>query len=62
MENNLKEYTHTHIKLNHFAVHLKLTQYYKSTTVQFLKIKIFCWCIDTQWNGFDFIFNSLLFC
>ena len=26
-------YVYTHI-LNHFAVHLKLTQYYKSTTLQ----------------------------
>ena len=34
MENNLKK------KLNHIAVHLKLTQYYKSTILQFLKITI----------------------
>ena len=33
-------YTHTHIYiyLNHFAVHLKLTQYYKSTLIQLKKI------------------------
>ena len=40
MEKNLKKYTYTHIytyiyvKLNPCAVYLKLTQYYKSTTLQ----------------------------
>ena len=38
-----KEYihthTHTHTQLNHFAAHLKLTQYFKSTIFQY-KIKI----------------------
>ena len=40
MEKNLKKNrdVHTHIKLNHFAGHLKLTQHCKLTTLQFLKI------------------------
>ena len=46
MENNLKKmyiyiyiYAHTHIciKLNHFAVHLKLTQHCKPTILQLKK-------------------------
>ena len=32
-------HTHTHTHTNHLAVHLKLTQHCKSTTLQFLKIK-----------------------
>jgi len=32
MENNLKN---TDIQLNQFAIHLKLTQYYKLTVLQF---------------------------
>ena len=39
MENNLKKYMH--IWLNHFAVHLKLTQCYKSTKLQLEKEVIF---------------------
>jgi len=36
MENNLKKHTHTHVtEPLHFAVHLKLTQYCKSTILQF---------------------------
>ena len=34
METNLKK---EQIYTNHFAIHLKLTQYYKSTKFQFLK-------------------------
>ena len=36
MDNNLNLYVY-HIKLNHFAVHLKLTQYCTSMTLQFKK-------------------------
>ena len=40
MEKNMeKEYTHTHTQVNHFAVHLKLTQNVKATRVHF-KIRI----------------------
>ena len=38
MEKNIKKNTYTSVQLNHFAVHLKLTQQCKSTTIQFLKI------------------------
>ena len=37
MEDNLKKYIY--ISLNHFAVHLKLTQHCKSTILQFKKKK-----------------------
>ena len=29
-----KEWIHIYVQLNHFAVYLKLTQYYKSTILQ----------------------------
>ena len=39
MEKNLKKNIYIYL-LSHFAVHLKLTQYYKSTILQFLKTQI----------------------
>ena len=38
MEKNLKENMYAYVSLNHFAVHLKLMQYCKSTVLQ-LKIE-----------------------
>ena len=38
MEKNLKKYVYIHIyKLNHFALHLKLTQHCKSTILHFFR-------------------------
>ena len=34
-----KEYMYSYMYNNHIAVHLKLTQYYKSTILQFKKLK-----------------------
>ena len=37
MEKNLKKNIYIYIYLSHFAIHLKVTQYYKSTILQLKK-------------------------
>ena len=39
MEKNLKKNTYIYVSLNHFAVHLKLAQHCKLTTLQFKKTR-----------------------
>ena len=50
MEYNLQK------TLNHYAVHLKLIQYYKSTILQqkIIKIKVFLFYICPEYIGVDF--------
>ena len=33
-----KEWIYVYVELNHFAIHLKLTQYCKSTILQYKKV------------------------